>query len=488
MLRSVREPRPTATLRADRWSVPQLWALLGLLLLSGYVHLARLSAVDWKDDEVGYRNAGVAYTQGDFTLNREHPFLVKYLYGAAERLWGDGSPTAVRLVSGVAAILTGLVLVAFVRHVAGTWTGLLAGLLWTVLPHPVQLGVRAESVAPKLERIANLEAVTVLLLTIATFAAWLWAERHSWRAALVCGAALGAAGSSKATAVVAVPALAGLVAWSAWSRGRRPRAVQQGLAAAAVAGTVLLLSYAPDLPGAAGHVSAILANASAQAAGGHAVIVAGELYPSAPWWSLLYWQWVGQGTLVTALLAGLVAAAPSRPSLDGRLVALQVVSVAVPLTWFSIANGFILSHYISVYQPALAALAALVLASLVAGPARSRVVGIAVGGVLVAAATTVTVGYVATHPADGYSGLEQAGELLPPGADVAVSGNPFTVAAYLRDARVTAAPVPTEDVDAVVVDRRRPVSPEVQAVLDRGRFAPVLRTPAATVLSPVDAR
>ena len=465
--------------------MPQLWALLGLLLLGGYVHLARLPAVDWKDDEVGYRNAGLAYARGDFTLNREHPFLVKYLYGAAERLLGDGSPTAVRLVSGVAAILTGLVLVAFVRHVAGAWTGLLAGLLWPVLPHPVQLGVRAESVAPKLERIANLEAVTVLLLTVATFAAWLWAERHSWRAALVCGAALGAAGSSKATAVVVVPVLAGLVAWSAWRRGHRPRVAQQGLAAAAVAGAVLLLSYAPDLSGAPGHVAAILANASAQATGGHAVIVAGELYPSAPWWSLLYWQWVGQGTLVTALLAGLAAAAPWRPRLRGRLVAFLLLSVAVPLAWFSLANGFILSHYASVYQPALAVLGALVVADLLGGTARSRTVGIVVGGALVAAATTVTVGYVATHPADGYSGLERAAALLPPDARVAVSGNPFTVAAYLRDARVTAAPGLEESVDAVVLDRRRPVSPQVQAVLDRGRFSPVLTTPASTVLAPV---
>jgi 4-amino-4-deoxy-L-arabinose transferase-like glycosyltransferase len=472
---------PTRGTAGRGWSPQQLLALLGLLVVSAYVHLGRLAAVEWKNDEVGYRNAGVAYTGGDFTLNREHPFLVKYLYGVAERLLGDGSPTAVRAVSGVAAILTGLVLVALVRQVAGIWTGLLAGMLWTVLPHPVQLGVRADSVAPKLERLASLEALTVLFLVVALHQAWQWAQRGSWRAALLCGAALGAAGGSKAAAVVAVPALVGLVLWFRLRRNSA-QVLLQVAAGAAAAVLVLLLSYAPDAAGTVGHLQAILDNASAQSAGGHAVVLADQRYESAPWWALLYWQWAGQGTVVTAVLALLCALAPWQRRLDRRLVWSLLAAVAVPLAWFSLVNGFILSHYASLYQPPLAVLAALVVGSLVRDGGRRRALGVLLGGGLVVAAAAVTVGYVAGHPRDGYSGLEQAAELLPPDAAVAVSGNPFTVAAYLPDARVTAAPAPGRAYDAVVVDRRQAVSPQVQALLARARFVPVLETPAAQVL------
>jgi hypothetical protein len=57
-----------------RWGLPA-----AILVLGSFVYLHALSAVEWKADELGYRNAGVAYLRGDFTLNAEHPFLVKYL-------------------------------------------------------------------------------------------------------------------------------------------------------------------------------------------------------------------------------------------------------------------------------------------------------------------------------------------------------------------------------------------------------------------------
>jgi hypothetical protein len=470
------------------WSKSQLVAFVSIVLVGGYVYLTKLTLVEWKNDEVGYRNAGRAYLRGDFSLNREHPFLAKYFYGVVDALVGDGSPGPVRALSGIAAVLTALVLVSLVRRVANIWAGLLAGFLWVVLPHPVQLGVRGDSVAPKLERLANLEAVMVLFLTLAMYAALVWVQDGSWQSAVAFGAAIGAAGATKAAAIIAVPALVGWCAWAAISQRRGLRAVGQAAVSASAALAVFVLPYAPDFGRAAGHVSAILSNASAQASGGHAVIVAGNLYESAPWWSLLYWQWAGQGTLVTLVLVATVAIAPWRRALSVSLTAFLLVSVALPLLWFSVFNGFALSHYVSIYQPQLAILSALVITDLVRRRGWQRRVGVALAVMMTVASATVTIGYVRNLAPQGYSGLEQARTLLPEDAVVAVSGNAFTVAAYLGDARVTGAPSDDVPVDAVLVDERQTVTAEVRAVLDQGDWAEVLRTPSATLYERIGRR
>lgn len=464
--------RAAPTARRRQW-LPVL-AAAGIAVLAVFVHGFRLSAVEWKNDEVGYRNAGVAYLRGDVELNREHPFLVKYLYGAAQLLVGDGSPTAVRAVSAAAAVLTTVVVALLVARVAGLWPGLLAGLLWVVLPHPVQLGVRSESVAPKLERIASLEAVMVLFLTIALYGTWRWVEQGAWRYAALTGAALGAAGASKAAALFAVPSLVALAGWAAVRHRRGGRAFVHAGGAALLAVGVVVLTYAPDLAGVPGHLSAITDNASAQASGGHAVIVAGELYASAPWWSLLWWQWTGQGSVVTALLLGLSVTAVFRPGLPRPLVALLLLSIAVPLAWFSLANGFVLSHYAAIYQAPLTVLVTLVIVDLLRGGGAARLAGAVAGTCLVVAATVTTVGHVATLAPTGFAALAGAQDLVPAGGRIAVSGNPFTAEAYFPGTSVTAAPDPAQRYDAVVVDRRLELSPAVAVLLDAGGWQVVL--------------
>lgn len=462
-----------------------VWGWIGLTLLGAYVHLAELAAVEWKNDEVGYRNAGLAYLQGDFTLNTEHPFLVKYLYGIAQSLAGGGSPTAVRVVSGLAALATTAVVVALVTRAAGRGAGLLAGLLWVLLPHPVQLGVRADSVAPKLERIAGLDAVMVLFLSLALLLCWRWFETGRWWHALAAGVSVGLAGGSKAAAAFVVPAFVLMAVHVAQRDGRWAPMLRQGAAAAAAAALIFLATYLPDLGSLPSHLGDVLGNASAQAAGGHAVIIAGERYDTAPWWSLAYWQWAGQGTVVTACLGALCALAPFRRRLPGRLVALLLLSIAIPFVWLSLFTGFLLSHYAAIYQVPLAVLAALVLADLARGARRERVVAIALGAVLLGAAAVRTIGYVAGLEPTGYAVLNDAAELVPADSRIAVSGNAFTVAAYFPDSTVTGSPQTTTAYDAVVVQSRGPIAPAVAAVLAQGRWRLVLDTDAVDLYLPV---
>jgi hypothetical protein len=439
------------------------WLLLGGLAV--YVHFSGLALVEWKNDEVGYRNAGLAYLRDDFSLNTEHPFLVKYLYGVAQHLYGGGSPVAVRAVSATAAILTTFVVAGLVHRVSGKWAALLAGTLWVLLPHPVQLGVRADTIAPKLERVASLDAVMVLMVALAQFFVWRWMQQQRWRYAVLAGAAFGLAGGSKAAALFAVPAVVLVAGWVAVRDGRSRTALVHGCAAALAASGALLATYLPDIAATPTHIRTIVDTASEQASSGHAVIIAGELYETAPWWSLAYWQWAGQGTVVTTILVVLAGLSLFRARLPRRLIALMLLSVAVPFVWLSVFNGFLLAHYASIYQPPLAILSALVLADLVRGRASERILGAVLGMLLLTSAAVATVGYVARLESAGYAPLNDAGSRLPPGSDVAVSGNPFSLAAYFPRATVTGAPERKTEYEAVVVDKRQALDPAVAALL-----------------------
>ncbi|MCW2678659.1 MAG: hypothetical protein JWM62_60 [Frankiales bacterium] len=451
---------PAGTAGLSRRPAVRYAALAGVLCLGLFVHLHALSDLPWQDDELGYRNAGVAYLQGEFTLNTEHPFLVKYLFGLSQQVVGGAGPYAVRLVSALAAVLTALVVFAFGCHVRGWWTGVLAATFWTLLPHPVQLGVRAESVAPKVERLAALDPVMMLLLAAALLLAWRWLQDRTWQHAVAFGVLLGLAGSAKASAVYALPAIV-LVALVTAARDRAWTAtVRHGGLAAGVAVLVAVAVYAPDLPSLLDHLQSVRDTAAQQRAVGHAVLIADQRYDSAPWWALLYWQWAGQGWLVSGGLIVVCVLAPLRRALPQRLVALLLLSVLATWAALSFGNGFLLSHYSGIYQAPLAVLAALVVADLLTG--RARLLGAVLALVLLVPSAWTTLDYVLALRPTGYAVLEDV--QLAPGAKVAVQGNSFTVSGYFPAARVTAAPTAAEDYDAVVLDARYPENPRLRTV------------------------
>ena len=108
--------------------------LATVLLLGADTTFFRLGVRDWESDEPIYRDAGLEYVSGDFRSNLEHPLLAKYILGITQVVLGSSEAEAVRIPAATATLLTGLVLFAFARRVAGYWTGVLALALWTISP------------------------------------------------------------------------------------------------------------------------------------------------------------------------------------------------------------------------------------------------------------------------------------------------------------------------------------------------------------------
>src|SRR3712207_9594690 len=84
--------------------------------------------------------------------------------------------------AATATLLTGLVLFAFARRVAGYWVGVLALALWTISPLTLDFG-----------RDATLEVFLIFFSTLALYLGWRWAESGSWWFAGFAGVALGLA-------------------------------------------------------------------------------------------------------------------------------------------------------------------------------------------------------------------------------------------------------------------------------------------------------
>ena len=132
---------------------------VAVLLLAAYTAFFRLGVGDWHTDEVTYRNAGLMYVQDhDFSRNREHPFLAKYILGVTQVVFDSSEPWVLRFPAAVACLLTGLILFTFARRVAGFWTGILALTLWAISPVISNHG-----------RLALLESFLALFSTLALY-------------------------------------------------------------------------------------------------------------------------------------------------------------------------------------------------------------------------------------------------------------------------------------------------------------------------------
>src|SRR5215203_1537817 len=303
---------------------------LAVLLLGAYVAFFRLGVNEWHPDELVYRDAGLEYVQdNDFSSNQEHPFLVKYILGVTQVVLGSSEAEAVRIPAATTALLTGLVLFAFARRIAGYWTGVLALALWVVSPLTLCIG-----------RLAILEVFLAFFSSIALYLGWRWAETSSWKPAVFAGAAIGLATASKLVGILFLPAIvfAGLL-----KIGISRRLIVQSTFIGLAAATTALATYAPLWARTFRVIQHMLALQSAHNDGGHWVEVNGIPYAFPPWWTLLWWQWDFYGTLATlSLVAVVVSAFWRRRHPDLYLLA----AALVPFIFLSLCVRVKVYHYI----------------------------------------------------------------------------------------------------------------------------------------------
>jgi hypothetical protein len=119
-------------------------AVLLLIVVLGFCLRVRgLDRVGFNEDEINKLDAARGYLRGDFSLNREHPMLMKSLIAvslAAGDRWNKGlgrshqvpDETAVRLPNTIFGALTAVVIFLIAEEFFGLQVGLLSALLWSI--------------------------------------------------------------------------------------------------------------------------------------------------------------------------------------------------------------------------------------------------------------------------------------------------------------------------------------------------------------------
>jgi hypothetical protein len=131
-------PMSTNVTRTQKIAALFLIVALGLTL-----RLRGLERAGFNEDEVHKVEAARAYLHGDFSLNLEHPMLMKSLIAAsltAADSWNRGvgrshpvpDEVAVRLPNVIFGSLTAVVIFLFAQEFFGTMVGLLSALLWSI--------------------------------------------------------------------------------------------------------------------------------------------------------------------------------------------------------------------------------------------------------------------------------------------------------------------------------------------------------------------
>lgn len=321
--------------------------LVVLAALGAFVAFWRLDVPGWGVDEVIYAEAAEAYARGEFELNRGHAWLSKLLMAGSIRLLGDGE-LAVRLPGAALGFLTGLVLWALGRRLAGPAAGLVAAGLWWLLP------LAPGTALLRFDRYGNLEPAMLFFGALALLAATVWIDSGRARWAVLAGLFVGLSASSKFTGAALAPAVAVPVLWVADSA--RHRAAQlAAMAAAAVAGLAL-----PYLAAGRDGLTALREGVELQFGNnteGHLQIVAGTLYRKPPWWSHLWWQQEylslpGIVLLWGLAIAGVVLLARAKDGLNRAAAALLALALAAPALAL-LQSSRKLPHYHLILVPTL---------------------------------------------------------------------------------------------------------------------------------------
>src|SRR5215207_7580146 len=440
--------------------------LLALILVGAYMAFFRLGDRDWGTDELIYRDAGLEYVRDfDFHSNLEHPFLVKYILGATQTLFHSSEAGVVRLPVATAVLMTGIILFAFAKRVAGYWTGILALALWIFSPIMRISG-----------RNVNLDVFVACFSSLALYLGWRWAESSSWRFAAFAGVAIGLTTASKPVGILFLPAIlfAGLL-----KIGDSRRLVFQSLLIGLVAATTALATYIPLGLRAPSVIQFMFETQQRHNASGHFPMeVAGIITKFPPWWAHLWWQWGYYGTLATISLAVAVAIALLRHRpLDLYLL----TAVLVPFLFLSFSISFKLPFYLYVWQPPLILLSALAAGKLASWQG--------IKGVILALVFLIPFAYVGVEDVKAISRIEPdryakvARYLEDTGHDqdtVLVysidnnSGNALIARADLPKARVINDPenAQEEEIEVILVEeraRRKVPIPSVDNYLETNR-------------------
>jgi 4-amino-4-deoxy-L-arabinose transferase-like glycosyltransferase len=344
-------------------------AVLGIVALWGlYQSCWRLFDANVQTDEPTYQGAGWDYVHGDFSQNLEHPPLAKYLMGLSQLAFGEGIDAA-RIVVAVLSVLAGVVMFLWLRRDLGWYSGVLAAGLWWLLPRGIGDPTRVD-------RMALLDGPSAAFAIAAVWAGWRWAKGGRWPWVVVAGVLLAASVTSKESSIVLVPVFVVLpILFRRWWALLWGGAVFAASALATVA-----LVYAQI--GAVHGIGYLLHFQSNHDQDGHPVTVAGHVYQYPPWWANLWFENVGTGGLVTAILVvGLVCAIVIRP---GRLVLVVGLSLAAYLVFFLLIAAVSLAEYYYDWMPFLTLLAAIGISRL-GGLVRLRWLGRVGCAVLVAA-------------------------------------------------------------------------------------------------------
>jgi hypothetical protein len=118
-------------------------ALLIIVVLGFCLRIHGLDRVGFNGDEINKLDAARGYLRGDFSLNREHPMLMKSMIAvslAAGDRWNRGlgrfhqvsDETAVRLPNAIFGALTAVVIFLIAQEFFGFQVGLLSALLWSI--------------------------------------------------------------------------------------------------------------------------------------------------------------------------------------------------------------------------------------------------------------------------------------------------------------------------------------------------------------------
>lgn len=308
-----------------------------------YLGFWNLGAVNVGTDETVYVNAGWQYVHGNLTMNREHPPTAKYIYGLFQLLFGEGLLSG-RVAAALLAFLTGVVIFVWLRGELGWYGALTAAAFWWIVP-------RGSGVLVKFDRVVSLEVCMVLFAVCASAAAWFWYRRGHWWWAAISGAFLALSVTSKVTTAVLFPSI--LILVMAARRWRR-LAIDLGAYVGAFAVTFVLL-YLPMRM-----VSAIrymLAFQGAHDADGHPINLMGQVVAHPPWWTTLYFAYMGLGVAVAVLVVVAIAAAARSPA---RVLTVYVAAnLALLMAFYLVVAKIALPYYYYVWTWALFVLAAI---------------------------------------------------------------------------------------------------------------------------------
>jgi hypothetical protein len=353
-----RPARPRVRAGWPAWLPPPARTTAVMVVMAGLVwsHFWRLTVASPPVDESVYASTGWEYVHGVLARNQEHPPLAKYLFGAGQLVFGQGVPSA-RLVAAGFGVLTGVFMMLLARQVAGFWAGVTAGALWWLLPLP--FGMVTEVLTPRLDRFAMLDGVMASLAMAALCVGWRWVSSGGWLVAVGTGALAGLATAAKLPAVAALPVIlaAGLLRRHRWSNAG------QAAALGATACAAFLATYVPfGYRGAVAALRYMIDFQTSHEENGHLIYVFGHVHRHAPWWTVLAYQWIGNGPLANlALLVACLAAV----LLGRRNLGVWYVAVAGALGAGAIvAGGVAQPHYGYAWLPQELTLTAVGLATL----------------------------------------------------------------------------------------------------------------------------